>query len=170
MTNLELTPRDREETEKLSELLKKMETLEISYVDSVTDDIFRYQPFFLSVLLGHSLDNTPEEFESIMKIYFVVWEYYKEKPNIKKRQVTEAKYTNALKKNASMLNYANDEPTQKDKAKIYTKDLQNIKSKSLIATMYFMLDYNKPLLKWNTEKKGYLLLELKTFVECFDTI
>jgi hypothetical protein len=74
---MKITKEDIKETTILAELIRKTNEIDAEYVNSVSDEIFNMQPFFLTVLLGYRFDITEKELEEIMIIYFLIWEYFK---------------------------------------------------------------------------------------------
>lgn len=170
MTKIKFSQNDFNETKIVAELIKKIDQIDSNYVNTTSDEIFKFQPFFLTVLLGYQHDVTMEELEEIMKIYFLVWEYFKLNPNLQTMQVTESYFNKIQKKNIEMLKYTQDEPKENDKLEIYSYDLQNIKSKSLIASILFRFKERPTLLKMNIENKAAIMIGIKSFIECFETI
>ena len=47
MTKLKFTQNDFNETEILAESIKRIDQIDSDYVNSISDEIFRCQPFFL---------------------------------------------------------------------------------------------------------------------------
>jgi hypothetical protein len=128
------------------------------------------QPFFLAALLGHRLDVSMDEMEEIMKIYFLVWEYFRLNPNVQKKQVTESYFNKVQKRNIEMLKYSDGESKEKDKLEIYSYNIQNLKSKSLLTAIFFRFNERPILLKMDIEKRGAVMIGIKSFIECFETI
>ncbi len=167
---MKFTQNDYDETGRLAELIKKIDQVDAAYTDRVSDEIFQRQPFFLSVLLGYRFDVSMEELEEIMKIYFLIWEYFRSNPNIQKKQVSQAYFEKAQAKNIEMLKYGEGEPGKLEKTKVYSYNLQKLKSKALWTAIFFRFD-NRPMLqKMDTETKGFILIGMKSFIDCFETI
>ncbi|OFX27565.1 MAG: hypothetical protein A2033_14870 [Bacteroidetes bacterium GWA2_31_9] len=154
MTKLKFTQNDFNETEILAESIKKIDQIDSNYVNSVSDEIFSCQPFFLTVLLGHRIDVSMGELEEIMKIYFLVWEYFRLKPNIQTKKVTEFNFNKILKRNIKMLKYSEGESKEIDKLEIFAYDLQNLKSKSLMTSVFFRFNERPTLLNMDIQKKS----------------
>ena len=167
---IQFSPNDFNESIALEELTKKIDLIGAEYVNTVTDEIFKQQPFFLTVLLGYRLDVSSEELEEIMKIYFLIWEYFRNNQNIKTRKVTKASFEKIQKRNIQMLNYSAGEASRKDKMEIYAQDLQNLKSKSLLSAILLRFNHRPILVAMNNEKKGQIMIGIKSFMECFETI
>lgn len=154
----------------MAEAIKKIDHIDADYVNTVSDEIYKIQPFFLSVLLGYQYDVSMEELEEIMKIYFLVWEYFRLHPNIQKSQVTEADFSKIQKQNIEMLKYSEGEPSENDKLSLYATDLQHQKSKSLLTAVFFRFNERPILLKMDIEKRGAILIGIKSFIECFEKL
>jgi hypothetical protein len=150
-------------------ILMKQSYWQKYYVNSISDELFRCQPFFLTVLPGYRIDMSMEELEEIIKIYFLVWEYSRLKPTIQTNQVTESNFNKILEKNIKMLKYSEGETKEKDKSEIFAYDLQNLKSKALITSVFFRFNERPVLLKMDIQKKGSIMIDIKSFIECFES-
>jgi hypothetical protein len=105
-----------------------------------------------------------------MKIYFLIWEYFKQNKKIPTKKITESDFEKIQNRNIKMLQYTQGELEPNGTLKIYSNDLQNLKSKALLAAILFNFN-NKPVLsKMQTGKKGIILVGIKSFIECFETI
>lgn len=167
---MDFTPNDFNETTELAVLIGKIDQMDAAYVNSVTDEIYQKQPFFLSVLLGYRMDVLSVELEELMKIYFLIWEYFKSKQNVRTRKVEQAYFEKIQLRNIQMLKYSEGETSQLDKLKVFSSDLQKLQSKSILAAVFFRFDHRPVLSKMNGEEKGIILIGIKSFIECFETI
>ncbi len=70
-------------------LLNKIDNIGPEYVNTVSAEMFQYQPFFLTVLLGYRTRCFSGGIGEIMKIYFLIWEYFSENPRIRIKQIRE---------------------------------------------------------------------------------
>ena len=166
---MKYTQKGLSETTTLDLLLKKIDNIDAIYVNTITDDINNKQPFFLSVLLGYNLDITPVELEELMKIYFLIWEYFKDNQNVQTRKITEQQFETIQDRNIAMLQYAEGENAEQRKA-IYGRDLQNLKSKDLLMAVFFCFDNRSTLINMNSQTKGIIIIGIKSFIECFETV
>ena len=166
---MELTQQDLKEAKLIAELLKKVDVIDVDYVNSVSDDIYKRQPFVLSVLLGYHSDVTPLELEEIMKSYFLIWEYFKDNKNVQTKKITKKLFEKIHDRNISMLKYAEGESSGQQTI-IYINDLQNLKSKALMAAILFRFNNQPNLSDLEVEMKGMILIGFKTFIECFEII
>lgn len=165
---IKLTQNDFDETDQLAELIKKIDHVDLAYANAVSDEIFQRQPFFLSVILGYQFDVSKEELEEIIKISFLVWEYFRSNPNVQKKQVTQADFEKAQAKNIEMLKYSDGEPNEHAKIKVYFYDLQKLKSKALWTAILFKFDNRPVLQEMDADTKGFILIGMKSFIDCFE--
>lgn len=166
---MKFTPQDFNEVTELACLLTKIDNLDTGCIHVLSDEIFQQQPFFLSVLLGYRLDTSPEEFEEIIKIYFLIWEYFKQNKNLPTKKITEAYFEKTQNRHIQMVHYAEGEREQNEILKIYSNDLQNLKSKALLAAVFLRFNNRPVLTKMDENKKGIILVGIKSFLECFET-
>lgn len=169
-TNIKFTQKNFDETDQLAKLIKKIDHVDLTYANAASDEIFQRQPFFLSVILGYQFDVSKEELEEIIKISFLVWEYFRSNPNVQKKQVSQAYFEKAQARNIDMLKYSDGEPNERAKMKVYPYDLQKLKSKALWTAILFRCDNRPVLRKMDTETKGIILIGMKSFIDCFETI
>ena len=62
---MNISEHDKIEVSRISEIVLKIDHIDIEYVNSITDEINQYQPFLLSMLLGYQLDLKPKELEEL---------------------------------------------------------------------------------------------------------
>ena len=167
---IKFTQNDFSEIQILAEAIKKIDKIDSDYINTVSDEIYKIQPFFLSVLLGYQYDVSMDELDEIMKIYFLVWQYFRLEPNVQKKQVTEADFSKIQKQNIEMLKYSEGESSADTKSALYSNDLQGQKSKSLLTAVFFRFNERPILLKMDIEKRGAILIGIKSFIECFEKL
>ena len=167
---MDFAQNDFTEAKDLAKVQIKIDHIDAEYVDVITDEIFQKQPFFLTVLLGYRLDTTLIELEEIMKIYFLIWEYFRNNTKVQTIKVTEDHFEKIQDKNIAMLQYADGELADVEKMKIYSSDLINLKSKALFTAVLFRYNERPVLLKMDERKRAIILIGIKSFIECFETI
>ena len=167
---MELSKADIKETELLAGILRRIDNIDADYVNSISDEIFQYQPFFLSALLGLRLDVTPAELDEVMKIYFLIWEYFRGDKKLKVIKVTQADFEKIQLRHIEMLRYMDDEFSQKEIGEITSSDLENIKSKVLLTAVLIRYDTRPVLMRMNDEMKGIVFIGVKSFIECFEKL
>jgi hypothetical protein len=167
---MNITQQDLNEVSIVSALVNKIDAIDADYVDKISDEIFHMQPFFLTVLLGYRLDTTPIELEEIMRLYFLIWEYFRSNEKVQSRKITESCFEAFQLKNIEMLQYAEGEPGNTEKMEIYASDIDIIKSKALLAAAIFQLNNRPALVQMPENKRGMILIGLKSFIKCFETM
>ena len=166
---MNFTQQDFDEIETLANLSQKIDNIDAAYVNTVSDDIYKKQPFLLSILLGYHNDVTPIELEELMKIYFLIWEYFKDNKNIQERKLTEQLFEEYHNRNIQMLSYVDSEDSDQQTI-VYKQELQNLKSKALMTVILYRFNNRSGLIEMNEKTRGIILIGIKTFIECFETI
>ncbi len=164
-----MAQKDQKETKQLAEIIAKVDSIDAEYVNAISDEIFKKQPFFLTVLLGYRFDVEPLELEEIMRLYYMVWEYFKLKENIPAKKIGEKDFEKVQNRHIEMFKYTTKEESASDRMNIYSNDLKNIKSQSLFAAILLRFDIRPDLIEMDKETKLATLVGLKSFIECFET-
>lgn len=151
----------------MAALMNKIDNIGPEYVNAVSSEMFQYQPFFLSVLLGYRTDVSLEELEEIMKIYFLIWEYFGKNPGVRVKQITKKDFEAAQLRHIKMLKYAEGE-SPSSRIELYLKNWNNVKSKSLVAMIVFRIRERPLFAKMDKETCGIILIGIKSFIECFE--
>jgi hypothetical protein len=151
-------------------LLKQCDTIESKEANLLYDEIYEEQPFLLSVLLGYRFDVSVFELEEIIKLYFLIWKYFKIIKPGKRPRITESDFTKIERRNIQMLTYADGETNETDKQEIYGADIQHIKSKALLTAILFRWNERPNLQQMNTAAKGTVLIGVKSFIDCFESV
>lgn len=168
MKKLTFTEKNYRESLELAELIRRIDTIDAEYVNKVSEEIFKHQPFFLTVMLGYRADVSLEELEEIMKIYLLIWEYFKSQDNLPLQKLTQAQFEEVQRSNIHMLSYSEEEP-KNSRGKIYTVELQNLKSKSLWTAVLYRCTNKPVLINMDPENKGIILIGILSFIQCFET-
>ena len=150
--NMKMNSQDLNEAQDLTKILNALDNINPEYVNKISDELFKHQPFFLSVLLGYRLDTSLEELDELMKIYFLIWEYFKQNGNLQAKMVTKASFEEIQSRNIYMFQYVEGESTENEKLKVYSSDLQHLKSKALLTAVLYRYN-NRPVLLRMEEKK-----------------
>lgn len=165
---LSIKPSDKEAQE-VAIILNKLAQLDMTYANKISDEVYQYQPFLLSLLMGDQVDLKPEEAGEMMRSYFILWEFYKNKPNIKNNKLTVERFEAQQKKNIHYFKYLETE----NKAGIDTAmdaDFENIYSKALLRAMLLRFGSDSVLSAMEYETKTAALIGIKSLIECFDEI
>lgn len=162
------TQNDLKEATHLAALQQKIDHIDANYVDATSTEIFQRQPFFLTVLLGYRLDTTPPELEEIMKIYFLIWEYFRPNKQVPTKKVTESDFETVQDKFIQIMQEGNLKQTLQ--AGTLSMESQNLRSKALLTAVLFRYN-NEPVLRTMDEaKRGIVLVGIMSFIKCFETV
>lgn len=167
---MKLTQKDFEETVTTLEIIKKIEKLDAKQIEKILDAMYVQQPFFLAVLIGYRFDVNLDEFDEIVKLHLLLWEYFSKIKNLDAKQVNESSYEEVERRHIEMLKYTSGETKKEEIKSIYSNDLQNLNSKSLWSSILFQIHHVPVLQNMSMAKKGPLLIEMKSFIECFEKI
>ena len=167
---MELSESDINETNEVADLMFKIDNWDVDYINSISSEILQYQPYFLSVLAGVRLEVTEEELEEFLRIYFLIWEFFRKDKNVLAKKVTEADFLKVHNKQIEMLRYMEGEPTKKEKGKVVSYDFQKIKSRSLLAAVLLRYSDRPVIAKMDEQMKGHVFVLIKSFIECFENV
>lgn len=168
MKKLRLFQNDFHEAESLAKSISTIDQINFDEESSMADEMLKYQPFFFNVLLGEQNDLTKEEFKEVRKIYFLIWDYFRLQPNMQTRELTQDDFYKSLNKNLQMMQQSESLNTQNKKAELFQKDLQNLKSKALMAAVLMRFNKQSPLVKLNATIRSQMFVSFKSFIDCFD--
>lgn len=160
----------KNESLRIEQLIKKLELIDEEYVNKESELIFQKQPFLISLLLGYRLDLKELELEEIMRIIFLIWEYFKNHSQINQKKVFEAQFSRIQQRNIYLLKYYEGEQGQKASMEFISTDLKHLKSKSLFGAITFQFFEKTPLLEMENENRGIILVGMKSLIECFEEI
>lgn len=104
---------DFEETKELGKLLAKIDSITLTYAKASSQEMSQYQPFLISILLGYQFDLSVPQVDEVLKIYLLMWEYFKDKKNTKKFPITQEQFEQAGRRNRDFLHYLEGETTAK---------------------------------------------------------
>ena len=111
-----------------------------------------------------------EELEEIMKVYFLIWEYFKHNKNIQAHKITQEHFEKIQNRNIHMLRYVEGERNQDVVSEVYANDLKSLQSKSLWTTILYSFNSRPVLLKMDQESRGAIFIGIKSFIECFESL
>jgi len=150
--------------EHIAAIIAKVDTIDI---EAQYDQIFKKQPFLLSLLIGYQKDLTIEEFGQINKLILMIWEYFKENQNVKRTKMTQTQFEKAQDRNIHLLKYLQEDSQQ---LKTIASDLEHLKSKDLLSGLFFQFQSQKILSDMSIEIKAIIMIGMKSIIECFEEI
>lgn len=134
----------------------------------IINDINKHQPFMLSMLMGYQLDLNADQFDGVTQMIFVMWEYFKDKKNAKKVQISLEQYERHQAKQIQFFKYLEGVTKQKNIKDTTALDLGHLKSKALYA--YMVGSFIGSEFAVNTALKGILLIGMRSLIDCFEEI
>jgi hypothetical protein len=167
---MKIFQKDIDETIKVSEIINKIDKMDVAYANSESDVIFQRQPFLISLILGYRLDLKMAEVEEVTKIIFIIWEYFKDNQKVNRKKITENQFEKIQHRNIYMLQYFEGEPGEEAKSHFVASDLDQFNSKVLLASLFFRFDTQDVFMQMTAETKAILLIGMKSLIECFEEI
>jgi hypothetical protein len=162
---MDIFPIDDEDIFFMRNIINKIDNLSVDYIDSESDKIYKNQPFLLSLILGYRLDLKPNELDEIIKIIFMIWEYFKNKVN---KAINEEQFETVHRNTAYFYKYLEEENVEIEKSNLIENDINSIKSKSLLAALLYRFRSQKTLIEMNEETRGILIIGMKSLIFCFE--
>jgi hypothetical protein len=166
---MKFTQSDFDEATELATLTIKMNDIDAAYVDAITDEIAEKQPFFLSVMLGYKYDTTIQELDEILRVFFLIWEYFKLYGRIPPYKVTQEEYETVELNNFKLLQSLEAEKDPEKISTIYERYFAPLKSKSLLAAVLFRFNHRQAFIEMSPNLRGMIFIEMKCFIEFFES-
>ncbi|MCX6270978.1 MAG: hypothetical protein NTU44_07120 [Bacteroidetes bacterium] len=167
---LNISELDKIEIQELAPILAKINNIDVATAEKLMDDIYQYQPFMISVIMGFHFDLLPEEHGEVIKIGMIIWEFFKDKNGIKTKKLTQKQYEKLQKRNIYLLKYLEGEPDMSEQSNITAIDLNKVKSKALLTVVWYRFIEIPTLAKMTYENRGFALIAMKSLIECLDEI
>ena len=167
---MQFTDSDFRETEHMAELIKFCDTADIRTLEQITEEIYRHQPFLISLFLGYKDDIDAIQLDEFLRILIIIWLFFRNAQSVKRTPITEKMYEARAKKNIQFLQYLDGEPQGKTKGKTTDINLGILQSKALFTALLFKIKEGPALKKLIPESSAIMLLALKSLIECFEEI
>lgn len=125
------------------------------WAETVTDELYIYQPFLLSVMMGFKFDLSPEELAEATTLHIAIWEYFKIDPKVKSKKITMDQFQRLVDSNMQL----------------QAKKPQDIIEVALLFNVIIERFGKRPVLsRMKTQSKGQLIIGTKSFIECFQEL
>ncbi len=167
---MKFTDKDFRETEQMAEFIKFCDTADMRTLEQITDEIYRYQPFLISLFLGYKDDIDAFQHDEFLRILIIIWLFFRDHQSVKQTKITEKMYEARGNQNIQFLQYLDGEPDEKTKGQTTEINLGVLKSKALFTAVLFKVKEGPALKKLNPESSAIMLLGLKSLIECFEDI
>jgi hypothetical protein len=166
---MEITQKDINETRFVGELIKKINTIDLTEASNVSDRIVKNQPFIMSLLIGYKFDVEEDQLNDVMKMLFIIYLYFENKTNIGAKKIGPKEFEKYEKRNIQFLKYFSGEQNNKSQLEVNKQYLSNLKCKSLFTGILAMANTQISLKKMNSELKGIIVMGMKTLIDCLES-
>jgi hypothetical protein len=166
---MDFSSKDFTEIKDLRQILEKIDGNPKNHFSQIIDELYQFQPFLLSLIMGYQPDLNQNEFEEVTQVYSIIWEFFKEKKNIKKKKLTINRFEELEKNNIHFFRYL-ELSDRKDKDFAVTNDLQNQASKGLLTVILHRFISRPIFLGMNKDHKAIILVGLKSTIEGLEEI
>lgn len=166
---MKIAATDFQDAERIAALLLRIEANDARVFEEVLEEIHRYQPFMLSIMLGYQYDFSSEAFNEILKLHLLIWLFFREQPTAKQQAITQAQYESHESRNIQLLKYMEGEnPNDTSFAAVIKKNLERLRSKALWTACMFRFNEQPSLKNLDSQTRGFTLIGLKSMIECFE--
>jgi hypothetical protein len=171
MTALKFSSSDFVGLEPLVESMKRIDDNDLQYIDPLMDEIGVHQPFMASIMLGFNLDLPEDETEEMIRIYLMIWAWFKNQPGCLEKAFSQKRFEAISRRNMEFLHYLTGEQDHKESFRnVVAIDLEKLKSKALFSTVLYRFETRPVLSAMKIREKGLLLLGIKSLIECLDEL
>jgi len=172
MASINILGSDMAAARRIAEIIRHVENNEedFAFANTVTDELYLYQPFILSMMMGYKMDLTPGELSGVIKLFIVIWEYNKVNSGVRSTPISQERYERVEDRNISVLKNIERSGSDKDRPDYLIEDLNRSDSKALLAALFMQFKENESLRNMAIQTKGPLLIGLKSVIECFDEV
>jgi hypothetical protein len=160
------SPNDFADVRDLEWIIPKIENINCTEVDRITDEIEKYQPFIISLMLSYKEEylNNPV-YDEIIKNYLIIWEFFKAKGTVRKKTLSSEIF-NAKELEVAYFFMALDTLSGKAKDDLEVADLNAFKHKMLIFPLMERIKNNRLFKTLTSKQSAQLILETRTLIEC----
>jgi len=166
---MKTTERDLNETKYIGKLMNQLEHITPKEVSEISDRIGRDQPFIISLLLGYRHDVKNEHLNDILKILFLIFLFFENKTNIKKKKVSSEEYDIILKRNFRFLEYYDGEPSESGQMELNEQYISHLRFRSLFVTIITIMNQKPSLKTMDDGLRGNIVIGMKTLIDCLES-
>ena len=166
---MQFTKTDFQQTDQVAEIIKFCDTADLKTLEQIADQIYRYQPFLISIFLGFKDQVDVYQHDEILRILLIIWLFFKDHKNVKHTQITQKQFETRQRKNAAFLNYLGGESEQVQKHTT-ADNLGALKSKALFTAVLFKIKQGPALKTLEPQLPGIILVGMKSLIEAFEEL
>ena len=166
---MRINKKNLKEVEILKEIEKRVDNITAEEVNRLSDELSLFQPFVISLLLGYRFDVDDYQLDEIMKILFIIWLNFENKPGVRKEKITIGQYENNQKRNIEFLHYYSKEDN-KGMLEGTRMQLGKLKSKALFINIIYRFEKRQYLERIDRDKRGIIIIGMKSLIESFENL
>lgn len=148
---MNITKRDIAETQFVGRLIQQVDNIGFGEANNISGRIVENQPFIMSLLIGYKFDVKKEQLDGIMKMLFVIYLFFEQKADVKKRKIGPIEFEETQKRNVQFLKYFSGENSNKGQIEANKQYLSNLRFKSLFTGIIAMSKNKNSLNKLNAD-------------------
>ena len=156
---------DPDDERRLEMIVANIENITTSEVDRITDEINKYQPLMISLIMAYYKDfGNSIVFGELIKNTLMIWMYFKDYEGVKKKSLTEKRFNKRLFEIVDFFTYL-DGSSEEEKHKMIVDDFSNMKNKMLMYRILETFKNNTHLSKLTITQKNELIIESRCLIE-----
>ena len=166
---MDFSSKDFTEIKELRQILEKIDANPKKHLSQIIDELYQFQPFLLSLIMGFRPDLNQDEFDEVSQVYSIIWEFFKGKKNIKKKKLTVNRFEELQKNNIHFFRYL-ELSNRKEKDFAITNDIQNQANNALLTVIFHRFLTSPILLGMNENHRAIILIGVKSTIEGLEEI
>lgn len=168
---MEISEKDEADMKKMEVIIYKLAKIDPVLTEAIGDEIYKYQPFLISLILGYNVDFTDgEALDEVTKVIFAIWEFFKDQKNVRKKKLTATQFERIQNQHLFMLKYMEGEPDSEAREAVAQNDMKKIRSKALLSFVLLIFIESKPLNRMEERTKHITLIGMQVLIKCLEEI
>ncbi|MFK7979150.1 MAG: hypothetical protein AB8G86_04155 [Saprospiraceae bacterium] len=167
---MDFTSKDFEQTEQVARIVQLCDKTDIEELERIVDEIYKYQPFVISIFLGYKDDMNPYQHDEILRVLIIIWLFFKSNKNVERRKINVALFEKKQQKNVQFLQYLSGEPSNEAQLLTTGLNLGQLKSKALFTAVLFKIREGKTLKNLEQRTSNIILIGMKSLIEAFEHV
>lgn len=167
---MDFTSEDFKQTEQVANIIRFCDKADMVQLGKIVDDIYKYQPFVISMFLGYKDDMNPYQHDEILRVLIIIWLFFKSNKNVERRKINVALFEKKQKQNVQFLQYLDGEPSNEAQLLTTGLNLGQLKSKALFTAVLFKIKEGKTLKNLEQHTSAIIILGMKSLIEAFEHV
>jgi len=110
---MDFTSDDFKQTGQVASIIQFCDKADMGQLGRIVDEIYKYQPFVISMFLGYKDDMNPYQHDEILRVLIIIWLFFKSNKNVERRKINVALFEKKQKQNVQFLQYLSGESSYK---------------------------------------------------------